>query len=252
MTSTNDVSPRPLRPAIAHGGRSLIESNLDSGDLSGATRALVSCGTIGGLLFAATYLIEGATRPGYDAWQQAISALSLGPGGWVQQVNFIVFGVLVLCSAVGWRQALSPGVGATWVPILEAITGLGLIVDGIFSQDPAPGYPPGAALVAPTLHGIVHDLAAIPSITALALTCFVFARRFAGEPRWRGWATYSAITGLLTIVFITAFGAAGAHGGLAGLDERVATGVHSLWGLAVVTRLLFGIRPAVPGMAPKR
>jgi len=238
MATTNDSSRIALDPASS----GIAHSKLDSGALSATTRALVSCSAIGGLLFAGTYLIEGATRPGYDAWQQAISALSLGPGGWVQQANFVVFGVLVLCSAFGWRQALTPGVGATWVPILQGIIGLGLIVDGFFSQDPAPGYPPGAVLTDPTLHGIIHNLAAGPSITALALTCFVFARRFAVEPRWRGWATYSVITGLLTIVFIAAFGMVGAHGGLAGLYERLATGAHSLWSLLLVARLLFGMR----------
>jgi len=56
------------------------------------TRLLLwlTCGTIGSLVFTAAYLIEGATRPDYSAWQQPISALSLGPGGWVQQVNFVV------------------------------------------------------------------------------------------------------------------------------------------------------------------
>ena len=51
---------------------------------------LVACGSLGGLVFTAVYLVEGATRPGYDAGTQAISALSLGPGGWVQQVDFIL------------------------------------------------------------------------------------------------------------------------------------------------------------------
>lgn len=205
-----------------------------------AYRLLLTCGPLGSVLFTTTYLIEGATRPGYNAWQQAISVLSLGPGGWVQQVNFIVFGVLVLCAAFGWRQVLKPGVGATWFPVLEGFTGLGMIVDGLFSQDPVPGYPPGAVLTIPTLHGGIHLVFAFVSITALAFSCFVLARRFAVEPHWRGWATYSVITGLLTIVFIAIFGAEGAHAGLAGLFERLATGVHSLWGFLLVARLWAG------------
>ncbi|HET9110712.1 MAG TPA: hypothetical protein VFN78_07805, partial [Ktedonobacterales bacterium] len=43
------------------------------------TLGLVSCGGIGALLFTVVYLLEGATRPGYDALRQPISALSLGP-----------------------------------------------------------------------------------------------------------------------------------------------------------------------------
>ena len=52
--------------------------------LSRSLLILLTCGTVGGLLYTTTYLIEGVTRPDYDAWQQTISTLSLGPGGWVQ------------------------------------------------------------------------------------------------------------------------------------------------------------------------
>jgi hypothetical protein len=68
---------------------------------------LLSCGGIGALPFTGIYRVEGITRPGYDAWQQPISALSLGSGGWVQRVNFVVFGVLLVLSAAGWYRFLS-------------------------------------------------------------------------------------------------------------------------------------------------
>jgi uncharacterized protein DUF998 len=50
-------------------------------------------GVAGTVLFPIIYVIEGATRPGYDAWRQTISSLSLGPGGWIQQLNFALCGV---------------------------------------------------------------------------------------------------------------------------------------------------------------
>lgn len=69
----------------------------------------LTVGVAGAVLFTTTYVIEGATRPGYDGWQQAISALSLGPGGWLQQANFVVLGVCTLCMAVAWRTVLTGG-----------------------------------------------------------------------------------------------------------------------------------------------
>lgn len=201
----------------------------------------LSCGTIGSVLFTITYLIEGITRPYYSAWQQAISALSLGPGGWVQQVNFVVFGLIIIWTAFAWRKFLKGGVGATWYPIFRFFEGLGLVVDGFFSQDPAFGYPKGAVLVPPTLHGTIHVIFAFVSITAIALGLFVLARRFAMEPHWRGWATYSAITGILTIVFIAIFGAlTGQHSAIAGLFERLSTGLGTIWGLVFLARLWTG------------
>jgi hypothetical protein len=208
-----------------------------SAPVARSTLLLVSASVVGSLLFTVVYLLEGVTRPGYVAYQQAISALSLGPGGWLQRANFIAFGLLILCSAVGWRRLLAPGVARVWFPIAQTATGIGLIVDGVFSQDPAPGYPVGATLTAPTVGGTIHTLFAVVSITSLAVGCFILARRFAGEPRWRGWALYSVITGLLTIVFIALFGMSGAHGGIAGVYERLAAGVHSVWSLLVIARL---------------
>jgi hypothetical protein len=40
----------------------------------------LSVGVAAAVLFTLIYLIEGMTRPGYNAWQQPVSALSLGPG----------------------------------------------------------------------------------------------------------------------------------------------------------------------------
>jgi hypothetical protein len=208
---------------------------------STAQRLLLGCGLIGPVLFTVTYLIEGITRPGYDGWRQPISALSLGPGGWVQQANFVVFGLLVGCFAIALRAALVPGVGATRAPILQGVTALGLIVAGLFSQDPALGYPPGTlAPATPTPHAVLHLAGTIISLTARVGWCFVMARRFAQEPHWRGWATYAIATGILEIVFLSAFGQAMGNNGPAGLFERLAIIVTSLLTVALAARLSAG------------
>jgi hypothetical membrane protein len=126
MEHVSAPTPVARRPALEPSG-------LGNSFLSPLTLGLVSCGGIGALLFTVTYLLEGSTRPGYDAWQQAIAALSLGPGGWVQQVNFVVYGVLLLLSAVGWYRVLMPGRGAIWFPVFQGISGLCLMGVGVFS-----------------------------------------------------------------------------------------------------------------------
>jgi len=210
---------------------------------------------VGGVAFTGVYLAEGATRAGYRALAQPISALSLGPGGSMQQLNFVIFGVLVCLSAPGWRAVLAPGRGALAFPVLRVIAGVGLVMDGLFAQDPSGGYPPGARAGVATLHGQVHTLFAMITITALASGCFVLAARFAVEPGWRRWAVFAAAAGVSTIVFITAFGAAGGHGGLAGLWERAAGGATSVLTVAVLFRLAAASRPAVrthcPGAAAR-
>ena len=224
------MGPRAVTPRLPRTG-------LVGRPLSVRAWLLLAAGTVGGLVFTGVYLAEGATRAGYQTLVQPVSALSLGPGGWVQQLNFVVFGVLVCLSAVGWRAALAPGRGALAFPMLRLIAGVGLVMDGLFAQDPSGGYPPGARAGAATVHGQLHTLFAVITITALAGGCFVLAARFAAEPLWRRWAVFAAAAGVATIMFIAAFGTAGGHGGLAGLWERAAGGATSVLTVAVLARL---------------
>ena len=237
------------RASLANRPASTERVKADSPSSTPVPRTLLlwlTYGVAGTVLFTITYLIEGATRPGYNAWQQAISALSLGPGGWIQQADFIVCGVSTLWMAFVWRKILKGGVCATWYPIIRGIEGSGLIIIGFFSQDPAPGYPPGTVLTSPTLHGIIHLTFTFVTVGAMALGLFVIARRFFRDPHWRGWVAYSVISGLLTIVFIHFYGAAQApHSGYreySGIFERLATNTDIIWSVLLLARLWVGTR----------
>jgi hypothetical protein len=198
---------------------------------------------MGVVLFDAVYLIEGVSRPGYDAWQQAISTLSLGPGGWVQQANFIGLGVITIGVAFVWRRVLEGGVCETWYPIMRVLEGLSLIMIGFFSTDPAFGYPPGAPTPQPfsTVHGIVHFAFTFTIIFAMMASLVIIARRFWGDRDWRGWAGFSIASAVVINVFIALFGVAnGHHSHYAGVFERVATNIETIWALALLVRLWSG------------
>jgi len=70
-------------------------------------KKLLYAGVVAPLLFIAVFLIEGATRPGYNPWRMYVSQLGTGPGGWVQVINFLVCGTLVLAFAIGVRMAIA-------------------------------------------------------------------------------------------------------------------------------------------------
>src|SRR6266567_250976 len=193
--------------------------------LSRSLLILLTCGVAGTALFPIIYVTLGATRPGYDAWRQAISALSLGPGGWIQQLNFALCGVSVLWSAYVWRKILAGGVCATWYPIIRGIEGVGLIAIAIFSTDPGYGYPPGtpSGPGPSTLGGTLHLVFTILVVQAMTLGLFVIARPF-----WK-------------MVFMTFFSLAqNTHSvftGYTGLFERLATNSDTIWSLVLVARL---------------
>jgi Protein of unknown function (DUF998) len=72
-------------------------------------RLLLLCGVVGPVLFIVSYLIEGAIHPGYDLLRQTISELEILTNRWMQVANFIVFGLLIACFAIGLRNALGRG-----------------------------------------------------------------------------------------------------------------------------------------------
>ena len=176
-----------------------VETRRHTTMVKGAHASLV-CGVVAGPLFIGVALIEGVTRQGFDLVRLPLSLLSVGDGGLVQVANFIVTGLLVVMCALGMWRVLHPGPGGTWGPRLVGVFGLGLIAAGVFSPDPAFGFPPGTAQGVPSgaqswhsqLHGIAFDVAFL----ALIVNCFVFVRRFA-ILRQRGWAAYCAATGVV-------------------------------------------------------
>ncbi len=66
-------------------------------------------------------------------------------------------------------------------------------------------------------------LLSLVAFISLPAACFVLARRFAGDPAWRGWAFYSIATAILVVVLfiITDLVASLGPNGPAGLFQRL-------------------------------
>ena len=108
-------------------------------------RALLACGGIGAPLFVVVFLIEGAVpairSAGYSPLRHPVSGFAIGEFGWIQTVNFLVIGVLLLAFAVGLRAALRSYGDGIWAPVLIGLIAIGLTGAGLFTADPLNGYP---------------------------------------------------------------------------------------------------------------
>jgi len=200
----------------------------------GVTKALLVSGIVAGPVFVLAFIGQGVTRDGYDALRHPVSSLAIGVHGWMQTANFVVCGLLTLAFAVGVRRVVRPGRAAVWGPLLIGVWAVGMIGSGAFLADPVNGFPPGTPDVPAraTTSGAVHDAFALVGFPALLVACFVFAWRFTGERR-RGWAVYSALTGVVFLAFdiLATAGFAQADGlvSIAGLLQRVTIGAALLW-----------------------
>jgi len=209
---------------------------------SPSTRALLTLGVVGPVVFVVTFLVEGATRPGYSWSANYVSQLATGEGGWVQVVNFLFCGACVIAFAIGARGMLDHGLAATWGPGLLGVFGAALIVAGAFASDPVLGYPPGTTGVQ-SVHGIVHGIAGLISFTSLAAAAFVFSRRLAG-----GWRIFSLATGTIVVVFfvLATFGCgcwsptSVPTGWPVGLLQRIAVVTGWGWTALLALRLMRG------------
>src|SRR5688572_2069403 len=113
-------------------------------------RSLAPIATIGPLLFFTIATAEGFLRAGYDPIAQPISALALGPRGWIQEANFALLALSLLSFTVTLRMRLREGAAAVAGPLIFSVMTVGIVLAGIATMD-APGAPP-------TLAGKLHTL----------------------------------------------------------------------------------------------
>lgn len=182
---------------------------------------LIAAG-LGGVLFIAGFVILGVFAPGYSFLRDAISALEFTSLGLGQRVNFFFFGVLLCAFAVALRRELVSGPAAIVLPVFQGLSGMAVIGDAIF--------------IHPPLH-LVCDLVAF---NACMVVLFGFAWAFRRDARWKGWTEYSIATAVLMMGFLAAFGVANGHGGPAGLYEKLATLIRTIWSVLLVAKLFAG------------
>jgi hypothetical membrane protein len=156
------------------------------------TRSLLGYGVLAGPVYVTTSLVQALVHDGFDLTRNAWSQLAAGPQGWIQMVNLMLAGAMVIAFAVGLHRA-GP---SRWAPRLITVYGLGLVASGLLVADPGAGYPVGVpAPTEPTWHGTGHFVAGGIGFTALVIAAFVLARSLArsGAQRLAWW---SRITGI--------------------------------------------------------
>lgn len=188
------------------------------------TRRLLACGAAAGPIYLVVGLAQALTREGFDMTRHPLSMLSLGDFGWVQTVNFLVAGVLVLLGAIGLRRSMVEDKRWRRGALFVGLFGIGVIGGGIFAADPSLGFPPGTPDAPPetmSWHALLHFIFGQLGFLALIIATFVFARHFA-VAKLGGWSFYSAFTGTFFLASIFASVAAmGAAWSMIGLYVAV-------------------------------
>ena len=195
-------------------------------------------GTVGPVLFFAVLLTEGAIRPGYRPLRDTISELSVGPRGWIQTANFLVFGILFMIFARGLKASLDDSGAARLGGTLLSMIGLGVLGCGLFQAEP---WPPSSM----SQSGLLHLGSAMVVFALLPAATGVLVRAFLADVRWRSLRLATSLTSLVTLALLVAGIAFMSPPGqpprigndYAGLIQRIDVAVFLAWQFAVARQI---------------
>lgn len=160
-------------------------------------------GILAPVLFVGIFTVEGLIRPGYDPANSFISALSLGPRGWIQIINFVLLGGFLLAFSRGIAAEFQTGKASRAGKLLLMILAALFLISGPFVMDPADTLPAQMSV-----HGVIHGLAGGFVFLLMPVIIFVYGRRFREDPRWQsfwGWTlALGVVEALAVMVFVFA------------------------------------------------
>ncbi len=157
------------------------------------SRWLVACAVVAPLVFDVTAFVAGAWRPGYSLVSRPVSALAIGPHGWVMRGAFLLYGLLGALGAVAAAHSLPTSARRRWCcAALLALTPLGVLWAGLFTMAPA----------TLALHNWGVQAAFGSPILALPIVGLVLR----GVPGWRRFGVWMIVAGpLLTLALLGGF-----------------------------------------------
>ncbi len=179
-------------------------ARLDCTPATRVTRSLLGYGMVAGPFYVAASVIEGVVRPGFDFTRHNWSLLANGSAGWIHTVVLALTGLMVVAAATGFLRQLRSERRSGAAGWFLAVYGAGMVGAGIFTADPADGFPlgtPDGPAATPSVHGLLHLAFGGIGFLGLVIACLVRARQFQKDNA-RGWAVFSLVTGVL---FLAAF-----------------------------------------------
>ena len=133
----------------------------------------VYCGIIAPIIFVLIFTIEGAFRDNYSPIKNFISELSLGERGWIQIVNFLIFGFLLFVFSfqliIDFRKTKLSVAG----PVLLLILSVCFFFSGPFVTDPNTIFADQKSI-----HGIIHGVLGGLVFLIIPINLWVFLKLF--------------------------------------------------------------------------
>jgi hypothetical membrane protein len=214
------------------------------GQERGASRLHLLFGTVivGIVLAVLLEVIVQLLPPHYSPLSQSQSDLAVGPYGFLMALGFAIEGLLLLVFITGFVRAVPKEAQSRSGLILLGVAALCKLIIA-FAQTDLTARPH-------TIHGTIHELAAVVSYFCGALGILLLARALRRYPQIRPSPRFlvglASITLVWTVIVIGTL-VVSSQIGVWGLFERIATGLYLLWVLLVSLGLW--VAPSLVGTA---
>jgi hypothetical membrane protein len=141
--------------------------------------------------FTILVIVQSLLQPDYSQVELPISALAAWPLGWIQQLNFVVFSVLLTAFVIGLHRSIQRTHGAALSLTLLLVACAGPLLAGLFSwaRGPDDFIVPGP-----------HRAGAIMTFLGWSLGLMAISRRMTRDERWRDLANYVLGTGVVMLL----------------------------------------------------
>lgn len=183
----------------------------------------VYSGFIGPVIYAAVLFTLGALEPGYDPISQSMSELGAVDAPYAIIMNtlgFPLLGIFFILFSVGVHRNISPGKGSGLGPFMIILSGVFLILTGVFQCD--------SGCIDVTLTGELHSLFATLAAFVMIPVPLTLVPRVYYDQNWRHYVWFSwvvvILTSLLSILYLVPELAI-----WEGLLQRLAIGAPLVW-----------------------
>jgi hypothetical membrane protein len=153
-----------------------------------------TAGIVGPVLFCLVALGLGLLQPGYRHWADSISAISIGRGGWLQDVNFVVLGILMGAYTIALYRGVQPGPASLAGLGSSTLSALGLVLMGVF--------PMTMDKVGTIVQTDNHAIASLVAYVGATVGLIALARLLGADPSWKRYAPFTHKCGMaMALIF---------------------------------------------------
>ena len=183
----------------AHGADAGVATGRDDAVVPRSSSALGWAAVGAALYWFAVYVAFHWIRDDLDPCCAFGSNYGRGELEWLMQSAFVVFGFGWMAAGIALHRAIRGARGAAWMLALPLVTGVGLIVSGIWRADDLP------VTGDPSSEDMVHTLGGVLTFAGLIAFGIAAWRVLRRSDRWRRLAAPHLWLGLATLVLFLTF-----------------------------------------------